>query len=389
MKTIMKKKTKYHSYDQYQLKHLSDKVCDDIENLLLSLGIDSYKMLDKMVTMSCPIHGGDNDSAFNLYHQGDTYRGNWKCRTHQCENVFKSSIIGFIRGCLSHQEGWSKSGDDMVSFNDALQFAINFSKHDPSDHKQTRKAKEKNNFVNAVKNITPENQNKPQLVPRSLVTKALNIPSKYFIDRGFSKNILIKYDVGDCIGQGKEMSNRAVVPVYDNDMIGMAGCTGRSVFDKCNECSCFHDSQQSCPEDKEKWLSSKWKHNKNFKTQEYLYNYWFAKDFILKTKTVVIVESPGNVWRLEESGIHNSVAVFGSSMSHKQKMLLDISGAMNIVTIMDNDAAGQEASKQIELKCGRTYNIKHVKLSFNDVAEMTPDQIKQEILPQIQDYQLC
>lgn len=388
MKTIMKKK-KYHSYDQYQLKHLSDLVCDDIENLLISLGLDSYKILDKMVTMSCPIHGGDNDSAFNLYHQGDTYRGNWKCRTHQCENVFKSSIIGFIRGCLSHQDGWSKSGDDMVSFNEALQFAIGFSKHDPADQKQTRKAKEKNNFVNAVKNISPEeNTNKSQLVPRSLVTKSLSIPSKYFIARGFSEDILTKYDVGDCIGQGKEMSNRAVVPIYDNDMTGMAGCTGRSLFDKCDVCSCFH-SGQKCPEDKEKWLSCKWKHNKNFKTQEYLYNYWFAKSFILKTKTVIIVESPGNVWRLEESGIHNSVAIFGSSMSHKQKMLLDISGAMNIVTIMDNDFAGQEAAKQIEIKCGRTYNIKNIKLSLNDVADMTPEQIKQEILPQIQDYQLC
>ena len=76
-------------------------------------------------------------------------------------------------------------------------------------------------------------------------------------------------------------------------------------------------------------------------------------------------------------------------MSHKQKMLLDISGAMNIVTIMDNDFAGQEAAKQIEIKCGRTYNIKNIKLSLNDVADMTPEQIKQEILPQIQDYQLC
>jgi 5S rRNA maturation endonuclease (ribonuclease M5) len=387
MKTTMKKQKKYHSYDQYQLKHLSDLVCDDIENLLISLGIDSYKILDKMVTMSCPIHGGDNDSAFNLYHQGDSYRGNWKCRTHQCENVFKSSIIGFIRGCLSSQQGWTKSGDDMISFNEALKFAIDFANHDPSDHKQTRKAKEKNNFINAIKNIAPE-QNKPQLVSRSLVIKSLNIPSKYFMDRGFSKDILIKYDVGDCIGQGKEMSNRAVVPVYDNDMNGMAGCTGRTIFGKCNKCSSFHNINQECPSDRDKWLNSKWRHNKNFKTQEHLYNYWFAKKFILETKTVIIVESPGNVWRLEESGIHNSVAIFGSSMSHKQKMILDASGAMNIITIMDSDNAGQEAAKQIEIKCGRTYNIKNIKLSYNDVADMTAEQIKLEIVPQIQDY-LC
>lgn len=388
MMNIMKKK-KYHSYDQYQLKNLSDIICDDIENLLLSLGIDSFKILDKMVIMSCPIHGGDNDSAFNLYHQGDTYRGNWKCRTHQCEKTFKSSIIGFIRGCLSNANGWTKPGDDMCSFNEALKVAIRFAKHDPADHKQTRKAKEKSAFVNTIKNITQDTIPVSNLVPRSLVIKSLAIPSKYFINRGFSSKVLIKYDVGDCIGSGKEMSRRAVVPIYNNEMTGMIGCTGRSIFDKCNDCKSFHSTENPCPKDKEKWIFSKWKHNKDFKTQECLYNYWFAKEFILDSKTVIIVESPGNVWRLEESGIHNSVALFGSSLGQRQKMLLDISGAMNIVTIMDNDSAGQEAANQINIKCGRTYNIKNIKINYDDIAEMTIDQIQSEITPQIPEYKLC
>jgi 5S rRNA maturation endonuclease (ribonuclease M5) len=385
----MKKLKKSHSYDQHQLKQISDLVCDDIENLLSSLGIDSYKMLDKMVIMSCPIHGGDNDSAFNLYHQGDTYRGNWKCRTHGCENTFKSSIIGFIRGCLSHEDGWQKPGDPVVSFQKALEFAIDFGKYNPSHNKESKKIREKNNFVNTVKNITQEPATKTQSVPRKLVQKALDIPSKYFLQRGFSKEILIKYDVGDCIGQGKEMSDRAVVPVYDNDMTGMIGCSGRSIFPKCKECGCFHKENNKCPANQEKWLQSKWRHSKNFKTQECLYNYWFAKDYILKTKTAIIVESPGNVWRLEEAGIHNSVAIFGSSMGNKQKILLDTSGAMNIITIMDNDDAGQEAAKNIAAKCDRIYNIKNIKLSANDIAEMSLDQIKQEILPQLEEYQLC
>ena len=153
MTKTMKKK-KYRSYDQHQLKQLSDIICDDIENLLVYLGLDSYKVFDKMITMSCPIHGGDNDSAFNLYHQGDSYRGNWKCRTHQCEEIFKSSIIGFIRGCLSRDKGWTKSGDEIVSFNEAVDFAIKFSKQDISNLKQDKKTKEKTNFVNTVKKIS-------------------------------------------------------------------------------------------------------------------------------------------------------------------------------------------------------------------------------------------
>lgn len=384
MKTMKKKK--YRSYDQNQLKQLSDIVCDDIENLLSYLGIDSYKIFEKMVTMCCPIHGGDNDSALNLYHQGDSYRGNWKCRTHQCEQIFKSSIIGFIRGCLSHEHGWSKDGDEMVSFNDAVDFAVKFAKQDLNSLKTDNKIKEKNIFVNTVKNITQEQQSEIKVVPRNLVIRSLNIPSSYFINRGFSKEVLIKYDIGDCVGPSKEMSDRAVVPVYDNDMKGMVGCSGRSCYNKCIECGCYHNHEKQCPQDNEKWLHSKWRHSKNFKTQECLYNFWFAKEHILKSKTVIIVESPGNVWRLEEAGIHNSVAIFGSSMSYKQKMLLDISGAMNIVTIMDNDDAGQLASKQIQEKCGRTYNIKNIQLQLNDVADMNIEQIKIEILPQIEGY---
>ena len=117
-------KKKFRSYEQHQLQQISDMVCDNIEELLNILGITEYKLLNNMVSMSCPIHGGDNVSACNLYYTGDSYRGNWKCRTHQCEQIFKPSILGFIRGCLSHsQNNWTHNGDNMVSFNDAIEFA--------------------------------------------------------------------------------------------------------------------------------------------------------------------------------------------------------------------------------------------------------------------------
>ena len=50
----------------------------------------------------------------------------------------------------------------------------------------------------------------------------------------------------------------------------------------------------------------------------------FAKEFIKESGIVILVESPGNVWRLEEAGVHNSVAIFGSSLADRQKMILDI-----------------------------------------------------------------
>jgi hypothetical protein len=360
-------KKQFKSYDQYQLKELSDSVCDDIENLLDLLQIDDYKILGKMITMSCPIHGGDNSSAFNLYHQGDSYRGNWKCRTHQCENTFKSSIIGFIRGCISHNKyNWTKNGDTTASFNEAVEFTSKFAKQDLDNIHISKKEKEKQNFTNTIRYLSSnkEKETKQNRVSRQSVIKNLKIPSQYFLSRGFSTNILTKYDIGDCLSPNKEMSDRAVVPIYDGDHKFMIGCSGRTINDS----------------------KPKWKHNDGFKAEEYLYNFWYAKDYIQTTRTVILVESPGNVWRLEEAGIHNSVAVFGSSLKDKQKMLLDTSGAMTLITIMDNDDAGRTATQQIIKKCERTYICKSIDISYTDIAEMPIDKINLHLKPIIEGY---
>ena len=127
------------------------------------------------------------------------------------------------------------------------------------------------------------------------------------------------------------------------------------------------------------WKYSKWKHSADFKSQNHLYNFWFARKHILNSGIAIIVESPGNVWRLEENGIHNSVAMFGSSLSDRQKILLDSSGAMSLVILTDNDDAGRKAAEQIQQKCQNTYRIFVPKISKSDVGEMTSEEINTEI----------
>lgn len=362
---MIQTKMRSSSYNQDKIKILSDLVCDDIERLLVSLDITDYRMLDNMIICSCPIHGGDNQSAFNLYHTGDSYRGNWKCRSHKCEEVFKPSVIGFIRGCLSRSKyNWEKPGDFTVTFKEALDFASKFCNKDLRSIKLSSKEKEKTNFVNTVKYINNDTDNVllDKQITRATIVKNLNIPSSYFISRNFNKEILVKYDVGDCKIAGKEMYDRAVVPIYDNDHQYMLGCTGRTLGD-------------SYP---------KWKHSKGFKAENTLYNFWYAKEHIKNTGIAILVESPGNVWKLEEHGIHNSLAIFGSSLADKQKMLLDISGAMTLVTIMDNDEAGKKAAEQIYNKCYRTYNIKNIKIeNYNDIADMPYEEINKQIIEKI------
>lgn len=387
MITMIYKKKASRSYDQAKLKYVSDLLCDDIESLFGLLGIDSYKNLGKMIACSCPIHGGDNESALNLYHQGDNYRGNWKCRTHQCETVFKSSIIGFIRGCLSHTSyGWQKNGDRMASFAEALDFATSFVKQDLSSIKISKKHKEKTTFVNTVKYISSNQKTDIPKINQCAVRKGLAIPSKYFMDRGFKADTLTQYDVGDCLKPDKEMYDRAVVPIYDHDHKYMVGCTGRSIYEKCQHCKAYHNPNQQCPPAETAWKYSKWRHNIGFKTQDYLYNYWVAQLRIKETLAVILVESPGNIWRLAEAGITNAVAIFGSSLCDRQKMILDSSGAMTIITIMDNDDAGRKAAEQIKHKCCKTYNIVNVQIDKEDIAAMSVQEIETNIIPLIKKY---
>jgi 5S rRNA maturation endonuclease (ribonuclease M5) len=371
--------TKSHLNDQSRLKVVCDEVCDNIESLLDSFGLE-YKFNNKMITMSCPIHGGDNISALNLYPEGDTYRGNWKCRTHNCEKIFKGSVLGFIRGIISNQKyAWTISGDETCSFKEAVEYATLFINKDLSSIRINKKDKEKQQFTNIVNYLNNEPTKIISRVTRNQIIKSLNIPAQYYLDRKYSKEILTKYDVGLCCKEGKEMHNRIVVPIYDNNYEYMVGCTGRSLYEKCINCKGFHNPDSSCPINDNLWKYSKWKHNMDFKSQNHLYNFWFAKQHIFKSGIAIVVESPGNVWRLEENGIQNSVAMFGSSLSDRQKILLDSSGAMSLVVLTDNDDAGRKAAQQIKSKCQNTYRVFIPTISQEDVGEMTSEQINTEI----------
>lgn len=367
--------------DQFKLKILCDELCDHIEELLNHFELD-YKSNGKMMSMCCPIHGGDNPSAISLYYIGDNYRGNWKCRTHNCEKIFKGSIIGFLRGIISNRKyNWEKSGDKFCSFQEAVEFATKFLNKDLATIKVSNAERNKQTFTAVVGYINNEVKELQKLIKRDSIIGSLDIPSQYFIKRGYSTEILNKYDVGLCDKPGKEMYNRVVVPIYDNNYEYMVGCSGRSIFEKCSMCSCFHDPNHTCPTKDYRWMFSKWKHSKDFKSQNHLYNFWFAKQYIMESNIAIIVESPGNVWRLEENGIHNSVAIFGSSLSDRQKVILDSSGAMSLVILTDNDEAGRKAADQIKKKCQNTYKIYIPEINASDVGEMNSDQINQEIKP--------
>tara|TARA_R110002020_G_scaffold46539_15_gene132376 strand:- start:2955 stop:4121 length:1167 start_codon:yes stop_codon:yes gene_type:complete len=370
-------KWKYGDYKK--LNHIAHLIAQNIEEIYQYFDID-YQINEKMIISSCCIHGGDNKTALNFYHNSD-FKYHFKCRTHGCEDHFKDTAIGFVRGALSHAKyGWEKVGDKEVTFNETVEFLLDRFDLKWEGIKKTEGFKlDKGNseFCKVIENLEPK-----KIVgtySKEEYRKCVQIPADYYLKRGYSIEVLDDYDIGTCKTYGKPLYNRAVVPVYDDQGHLIIGFSGRSIFGQCKSCKNWHDPQKKCH------IFPKWRHTKGFQRDKTLYNYHRAKEHIQKSGTVILVESPGNVWRLEESGIHNSLAIFGTSFSAYQKQLIDATGALTLIILMDNDenGAGQAAAQKIKKQCENTYRVYIISTDKNDIGEMSTHEISQDIEPLI------
>ena len=86
---------------------------------------------------------------------------------------------------------------------------------------------------------------------------------------------------------------------------------------------------------------------------------------------------------MHEAGLNNCVGIFGSSLNDDQLFLLEKSGALNLIILTDSDEAGNKAYDKILKLCGRRFNYYRPVISHKDVGDMTVEQIKQELYPQI------
>jgi len=309
-----------------------------------------YQDHEDYLSFVCPIHeGADNPNGCTITTEGE-FSGVWKCWTRSCEKKHMPSILGFVRAVLSK--------DREVTFSETVEFCLNFLEVSEKDLEERHASISK-----SIDRMSRKKKRKPALnISREEVRKNLHRPVEYYLKRGFSEEALDAFDVGLCKTKGKPMFGRVVAPVYDENY-QYVGCVGRTPHEKHN--------------------GYKWVNSKGFNTGSYLYGLWLSKDSIRETKTAVLVEGQGDVWKLWEAGIKNAVGIFGSSLSDTQSGLLQMSGAHTLVVLTDNDEAGQKAKSSIKQKCQTLFMINEPVFSFKDVGEMTIDQISNEIKHQI------
>lgn len=316
---------------------------------------------------SCFVHNGDCQSALTIYTRGHTTIGNWRCYTRKCHQNYPKNCIGLVWGALENKH------NKKFKFLQILKWIEKFinkeiSKLTPED------------IPEELQNPTPcENVRSNKVISNKIIQQKLKIPSLYFVNRGFSKSTLCYFNVGFCNTPKKPMYKRSVVPIYD-EFSNCIGCTGRSIYPHCKKCESYHCSYYKCPETTYRHLYAKWKNSKGLPLSQILYHWDKASKLIEHcNNSIIIVEGPPDVWKVYEAGFKNVVGLLTSSMSDKQQILIEQSRVRNIVTLLDNDEAGNICREEIKARFGSRYNIINPSYSYHDPGE-TPTLELRDIL---------
>ena len=336
-----------------KISSICNELFNNLEKLLIYLDIE-YVEYPNRIAFPCPVHGGDASEACCVFTDGTTSKGNWQCFTRGCQEEYVNNLFGFVRGCLSYRKGRN------ATMHETADFCLEFLDKDIDELAAApRKSFKAFDFFN--KKIKREEA----AISRADIQGKLNIPAPYYIGRNYTQIVLEAFDVGECTAQNQPMSGRVVVPVYDEEY-NYVGCVGRAIKEH---------------------IKPKWLHSQGFK-KNVLYGLNLAKEEIMKTGTVFLVEGQGDVWRLHEAGIACAVGIFGCSINEDQLILLEQSGALNVVILTDYDEAGKKAADQIVKMCGRRFNYVRPEMidGVKDVGDLTIQQIKEFLYPQLKGF---
>lgn len=370
-----------------KVRTLCDAICDVMPEYLEEALKIPFRSFSRVITGRCPIHHGDNFTALNIYTDGHTTRGNWYCQTKKCHEKFGKGIIGLTQAILSvQQRDWTPEDgpENQISFREALDFACAYLGVKFDDLKPNEAAIKHSKFLAQNRILNAKLNAADKKIPKAVFRKNLKYPAQYFIDRGYPDWILEHFDVGYCDNPKKPMFRRCVVPVYEETGKFATGFLARATCERCAACGYWHHDDTSCdvakgfPKGYAKWIN-----DESLDVSSHLYGYWAAIENIRRTGTIVLVEGPGDVWRLWASGMYNAVAMFGTSFTEQQQVILESSGAMNLIVLTDNDDAGNECAKKIYDRCHRIFRLYYPKYSGKDVGELSKDVITKEIEPMI------
>ena len=274
------------------------------------------------VRCACPIHGGNNTTAF-VYH---LERKLWYCHTGCLTGGDCIELVQKIEG---------------IEFKEAVNFLANLFVLDITNleiiEKKNRFDKELKMFFNVAK--------KKEINEVTLDTSKVYKLKQY---KDFKPETLEYFNVGYA-KQLDKWYDRVYVPIYQFNKL--VGCTLRTVKNEV----------------------PKWAHNpSNIETGNLLYNY----DNCIGSSMIIVSEGVTDVWKWHEAG-YSAVCTFGAKLSDMQANMLIRTGA-DICWAYDGDTAGQTAiSKAIDKMRNKATMYKIVFDEGIDPGICTEEQLKE------------
>ena len=260
-----------------------------------------YRVIGQQIRMFCPIHHGDNNSAF-------VWRGEygcWTCYTQRCHTLYGNGPYGFIL---------AMEGGDIERAEKITRYLV-------TEHKDIilSRSHERSEYTARITHGTQK--------PATEIAQSRFMYSTYPIERGIPRDIQSRYKIG----------------IYEDlypDRIGFP------VFDKTGRIVGITLRALHIADHVPKWLHRP----DGYKSGINLYNIHRATPH---NGTMILTEGPIDVLKLVVSGISNVVASFGCHLSGEQIDLLKQVGAHRVILAYDNDKAGnsgtQEAARLLRL----------------------------------------
>lgn len=277
---------------EYIKSNLSE---DKIISVLEKHGAKKIRMLGDTYRCTCPIHGGDNDTAFSYNPENNL----WCCFT-ECGGGDIFTLVAMLND-IDMENNFK-----LVITTTAQELGLDINGMDIGKHTVSYK-EEMNKWLRyALKRHEIFNN------PYDLSRLGVRYGLKEF--RGISNGTLVKFGVGYL----KEI-NRYIFPIFNEDNITIGA------------------SLRAVGKETPKWLHKP----KSIKTGHILYNLHHCVE--QNYRTVYVVEGIIDVLRLYDLGIDNVVCTFGARITEEQKMII-IKHFDKIILAFDNDEAGKKAT---------------------------------------------
>jgi len=303
----------------------------DIRELCDIFNIKIYRDNGYQIRACCPLHGGDNPTAFSLdYEYGDNPEIRWRCRTKCGDSGDLFDFIMKMKNC---------------SFKESLFFLCNlvgifdFSCYINNTDEALKLKKEIIKFNREVEASRVKSKRQKELpieINDDFVKKCVKRRNSYFKNRGYTEEVLNLFEVGfapphDSPWRYDEFPARMTIPIRD-ETGKLVGLSGRIIKENV-ECKC------------------KYKIIPGSDKETVLYGLNVTLPYIEKKRSLILFEGFTDLWRAWDFGIKNTIAIMGKDLTLVQRNKI-LRLVHTVAIAVDNDKSGQKGGDKIveELK---------------------------------------